>query len=116
MIPAETFAAATRDAIESHQSWDSLHAFELLRWNGERLTVPMHAAIAPDVHPSKYRDLMTGLLSEHRSQHPDEAVHGLLLQIEAYSMKEPGRTPAWPSGTSSTPTAGTARSTNVPRR
>lgn len=91
IAPRDALAAATRKAIEDHDEWDSLHRFQTLRWDGERLAVGTYAAIDPGIDPPQYPALMARIAGEQLEKDPAEPACAYLLQIEAFGVTEPGK-------------------------
>jgi hypothetical protein len=87
--PKEVLAAATRKAIEDHDEWDSLHCFQTLHWDGEKLSVGTYAAIDPGIDPPDYPALMTGIAAKRQDEHPEAPAYAYLLQIEGFGVVEP---------------------------
>ncbi len=85
----EALAAITREAIERHDEWDSLHQFVTWHWDGERLTPGTVAFIDPAMHPDTYPDTMMRLAAEERGKRL--GAYAFLLQIECFGVAEPGK-------------------------
>lgn len=88
--PKGTLAAATRQAIESHTEWDSMHCFVTLHWDGEGLRTGTYAAIDPGIDPPDYPALMAGIAAKELEKHPHDPPYAYLLQIEAFGVTAPG--------------------------
>lgn len=90
-VPSRAVLAATsRKAVEAHNSWDSPHGFTILHWDGENLTGQHHVCIMPDIDPAEYPMLMRRAALHYRTECPDRPAYAFLLQVEAYSVTEPG--------------------------
>ena len=87
--PPEVFAGVTRRMIEAHDTWDSLHEFATLHWDGESLDFGTLVVIDPAIHPNAYADLMTKAACEAMSGEHAATLYGYALQIEAYTVAEP---------------------------
>lgn len=89
-VPRDALRAATRRALEAHDTWDSPHAFMTLHWDGTTVQTRTYATIMPDIAPPDYPKLMAGVAYEELAKDPDEPAVAYLLQIEAHSLREPG--------------------------
>lgn len=90
-IPSrEIMAAKTRELVERHDEWDSLHTFATLHWDDGRLRFGTFAMIDPHIAPDQYPDLMRKIAAEQFGKHPDDPPYAYLLQIEAFGVVAPG--------------------------
>ncbi|GAA3078035.1 hypothetical protein [Streptosporangium carneum] len=89
MIDPSVFAAEVARQIDAHTAWDSLHEFRTLHWDGERLTTGTLAAIAPNVPPDAYPDLMAGVAQKEILKQQEQGKHTLYafsLLFEAHAV------------------------------
>ena len=84
--PRDVFSAVTRKAIEDHGEWDSLHHFQTLHWDGEKLTCGTFAAIDPGIDPPDYPALMARIAARRQEEHPEDPAYAYLLQIEGFGV------------------------------
>jgi hypothetical protein len=90
-IPSrEIMAAKTRELIERHDEWDSLHAFATLHWDDGQLRFGTVAMIDPGISPDQYPELMRKIAAGQFGKHPDDPPYAYLLQIEAFGCVDPG--------------------------
>src|ERR1700677_1640749 len=90
-IPSrDIMAAKTRELIERHGEWDSLHTFATLHWDDGQLRFGTVALIDPHIDPGQYPELMRKLAADQFSKHPDAPPYPYLLQIEAFGCTDPG--------------------------
>jgi hypothetical protein len=83
-------AAITREIIERHDDWDSVHQFVTWHWDGERLAPGTVVIIDPAMDPLDYPRIMAKIVREQRDKGPEHPPYAFLLQIEAFGMTEPG--------------------------
>jgi hypothetical protein len=89
--PREALASVTREVIERHEDWDSVHQFVTWYWDGEDLTPGTVAFIDPAIHPQDYGQHMRQVAVTDWEKHPESAPYAYLLQIEAFGVTQPGR-------------------------
>jgi hypothetical protein len=88
-------ADAARHAVEQHNRWDGLHAFETLAWDGEKLGGGIYAAIDPGFEIGAYPKIMRNIAARQLIDCPDSPACAYLLLMEAHSVELPAdATPA----------------------
>ena len=87
----DIMAAKTRELIERHNEWDSLHTFATLHWDGKELRFGTVALIDPGITPDDYPKLMIKMARKEFEESPDDPAYAYLLQIEAFGVTGPGK-------------------------
>lgn len=92
LVPQRILADYTRDMLARfHTDWDSLHAFQVLRWDAaaRKISARLHSAIDTSIHPDAYPDMMAQMAFADHQEKPDEPPFAYLLQIEAFGVIAP---------------------------